>query len=177
MDTEVLIEELLGSKIYTIENVYKNPDDVARYLFNRETAWHKVGEPWSLNAKKFEDRRLKIFDNQAAPLFWLVSKLSSQALHSDHIMTNVSRLLEDEYNDDYQNNHWWAHLDEGYNGIVYFNKDDKNNGTNLYNPSILLEDWFQRNMESYEHAAPWICLLYTSPSPRDRTRSRMPSSA
>ena len=23
----------------------------------------------------------------------------------------------------------------------------------------------------------WICLLYTSPSPRDRTRSRMPSSA
>ena len=26
-------------------------------------------------------------------------------------------------------------------------------------------------------AEPWICLLYTSPSPRDRTRSRMPSSA
>src|SRR5665811_2432208 len=24
---------------------------------------------------------------------------------------------------------------------------------------------------------PWGCLLYTSPSPRDRTRSRMPSSA
>ena len=26
-------------------------------------------------------------------------------------------------------------------------------------------------------AASWRCLLYTSPSPRDRTRSRMPSSA
>ena len=25
--------------------------------------------------------------------------------------------------------------------------------------------------------SPWFCLLYTSPSPRDRTRSRMPSSA
>ena len=24
---------------------------------------------------------------------------------------------------------------------------------------------------------PWACLLYTSPSPRDRTRTRMPSSA
>ena len=24
---------------------------------------------------------------------------------------------------------------------------------------------------------PYVCLLYTSPSPRDRTRSRMPSSA
>ena len=29
-----------------------------------------------------------------------------------------------------------------------------------------------------EPVAPYdICLLYTSPSPRDRTRSRMPSSA
>src|SRR5664280_2130685 len=27
------------------------------------------------------------------------------------------------------------------------------------------------------HLAPYSCLLYTSPSPRDRTRSRMPSSA
>src|SRR5665811_1344261 len=27
------------------------------------------------------------------------------------------------------------------------------------------------------HMPPWSCLLYTSPSPRDRTRSRMPSSA
>ena len=26
-------------------------------------------------------------------------------------------------------------------------------------------------------AGDWFCLLYTSPSPRDRTRSRMPSSA
>ena len=29
--------------------------------------------------------------------------------------------------------------------------------------------WLQRNL--------YPCLLYTSPSPRDRTRSRMPSSA
>ena len=69
MDTEVQVEEVLGSKIYTIENVYKYPEKVARFLFNRETSWHKVGEPWSLNAKKFEDRRLKIFDNQAVPVF------------------------------------------------------------------------------------------------------------
>ena len=31
--------------------------------------------------------------------------------------------------------------------------------------------------EEFDPAAPSICLLYTSPSPRDRTRSRMPSSA
>ena len=27
------------------------------------------------------------------------------------------------------------------------------------------------------NSTPYTCLLYTSPSPRDRTRSRMPSSA
>ena len=31
--------------------------------------------------------------------------------------------------------------------------------------------------EVVEKADPHICLLYTSPSPRDRTRYRMPSSA
>ena len=35
----------------------------------------------------------------------------------------------------------------------------------------------QRNVEWLESAQVSHCLLYTSPSPRDRTRSRMPSSA
>ena len=47
-------------------------------------------------------------------------------------------------------------------------------------PPVLFED------ETYRFVSPaelfvipdhYICLLYTSPSPRDRTRSRMPSSA
>ena len=32
-------------------------------------------------------------------------------------------------------------------------------------------------MQYHPHGDASICLLYTSPSPRDRTRSRMPSSA
>ena len=45
----------------------------------------------------------------------------------------------------------------------------------LSNRNILLwhsHGWYYNNSEKR-----WICLLYTSPSPRDRTRSRMPSSA
>ena len=37
------------------------------------------------------------------------------------------------------------------------------------------ENLFLGNIPSFEFHTP--CLLYTSPSPRDRTRSRMPSSA
>ena len=46
---------------------------------------------------------------------------------------------------------------------------------------ILLATLFIKRARKYGHHLAYIryycCLLYTSPSPRDRTRSRMPSSA
>ena len=42
--------------------------------------------------------------------------------------------------------------------------------TDLFAPKVAGQD--QAQLDAYK-----ICLLYTSPSPRDRTRSRMPSSA
>ena len=53
----------------------------------------------------------------------------------------------------------------------------------------VLKDQFNKNVESDEkllelfnslkeiNSKLWVCLLYTSPSPRDVKRSRMPSSA
>ena len=40
-----------------------------------------------------------------------------------------------------------------------------------------LRDWFKKEDWVRINTSGNICLLYTSPSPRDRTRSRMPSSA
>ena len=37
----------------------------------------------------------------------------------------------------------------------------------------LITNQYEKAIEAFDNA----CLLYTSPSPRDRTRSRMPSSA
>ena len=43
---------------------------------------------------------------------------------------------------------------------------------------VVLPDYLKRDEIVYRSGAHRIdCLLYTSPSPRDRTRSRMPSSA
>ena len=45
---------------------------------------------------------------------------------------------------------------------------------NLNQTTKYYDDW----SENYDATLKlWNCLLYTSPSPRDRTRSRMPSSA
>ena len=44
----------------------------------------------------------------------------------------------------------------------------------------LVMDSYRRNKPANKYSGmtkTLICLLYTSPSPRDRTRSRMPSSA
>ena len=57
---------------------------------------------------------------------------------------------------------------------------DLGNGTN-YNPAEALNMYFQTGSivgrSLTQDGDPNSCLLYTSPSPRDRTRSRMPSSA
>ena len=48
-------------------------------------------------------------------------------------------------------------------------------------PAEMLEKWIVRiklELDEYQKANPdKICLLYTSPSPRDKRQSRMPSSA
>ena len=40
-----------------------------------------------------------------------------------------------------------------------------------------IEDIPMKETNTLDPLSPYACLLYTSPSPRDRTRSRMPSSA
>ena len=57
----------------------------------------------------------------------------------------------------------------------------------IYNTTFYGQCWKAKNTKAVivlahgmgEHSGRYIhiCLLYTSPSPRDRTRSRMPSSA
>ena len=39
---------------------------------------------------------------------------------------------------------------------------------------VFFDEWFEAELAGHDANT---CLLYTSPSPRDRTRSRMPSSA
>ena len=50
------------------------------------------------------------------------------------------------------------------------------------NPATATGDEYDVSFLGYKHRhifhfKVWICLLYTSPSPRDRQKSRMPSSA
>ena len=62
-----------------------------------------------------------------------------------------------------------------------FEKEKNNNSPKLiFKKKYISSDWgsFELILEDFiKKECKNICLLYTSPSPRDRTRSRMPSSA
>ena len=75
---------------------------------------------------------------------------------------------------DYRNFGIMAHIDAGKTTcterILYYT--GKNHKIAEVHDGAATMDWMEQEQERGI-----TCLLYTSPSPRDRTRSRMPSSA
>ena len=56
--------------------------------------------------------------------------------------------------------------------------DEAQLATRLNHPNVVqVYDFSNEGPDGHILAMEYVCLLYTSPSPRDRTRSRMPSSA
>ena len=58
-----------------------------------------------------------------------------------------------------------------------FGDDSKLRWAELLEVLSITDEFEETNKEASGYAISRFCLLYTSPSPRDRTRSRMPSSA
>ena len=146
-DLKIKEEILLGSKIFIIDNFYKNPDEIYDFLFNRDVPLWKIEEKPSFNTIHFIDKRLIEYDERLLPVIGFLSYLCNQDAESHDIVTNMQRFFKHDFND-YKNCHWWPHQDSGYNGIVYFNKDDNTSGTNLYSVKK------QYNM-TLEHVEPW----------------------
>ena len=66
------------------------------------------------------------------------------------------------------------------NNLLIVDNGKKNSENNVIISEIIIEGWENHPEGSKLELAAYdsmTCLLYTSPSPRDRTRARMPSSA
>ena len=146
-DLEIKEEILLESKIFIIDNFYKNPDEVYDFLFNRDVPLWKIEEKPSFNSIHFIDKRLDEYDERLTPVIRFLSYLCNQDADSCNIITNMQRFFKHDFND-YKNCYWWPHQDSGYNGIVYFNKDNTS-GTNLYSEVKGRDD------DVPEHYRPW----------------------
>ena len=148
LNDELIIEKeyLLGSVIYTIDNFYKNPNRVKNYLFSKPAPFWKINEIPTHNNVYFEDRRLVKFDDRIKETIDFLSNLVSQEPSNYELLTNQTRFCKIDFNA-YNNNYWYPHHDEGYNGIVYFNQDCEC-GTNLY-------EHISDEVTENEHFKPW----------------------
>ena len=173
LDSTVHTHELMGSKIYTIENVFKYPKKIERFLFNRNS-FPVQGDPWRDNMKQYIKQRYTDWIDESCPIVAVAQYLCQQSvgLHGG-FHTNVEAWKAGNSND-YKNNYWFPHLDNGYTCIVYFNKigekhvNEITGGTNLYHPKLKEKKWFQDLMEEVPVGKnPWIPkddieLVYTT---------------
>ena len=152
-----VIEEFMGSKIYYIDNFFKRPDTVVNFLEKAPVEFHephtKKGFK-SLNGINFYDMRHELHLNDFSPVVKYLSKICGQKIGCDAnvLQTNMTRFKNIPFND-YKNNYWFPHTDPGYTALIYLNKDDEQNGTNLYK---LNDNSFNPNHNNVgEHVEPW----------------------
>ena len=144
--------------------------------------WHETIIDFTFQNEEFYRLCLNFF-----PQHWILSRLDNSDLQI-HIFDDQLLGLEDSF---------WN--DENYDCSIYKNPNNsetslqrdffaKKNGNQVYAvcKNELTDGFF--NLMRYILPITWIknnkflihsssCLLYTSPSPRDRQKSRMPSSA
>ena len=99
-------------------------------------------------------------------------------MHALSLSNYVSPTIEEKKNKAFvtygDKNSYFRYLIDRYNGSPTNNAIINALSAMIYGKGLDATD-SQRKPEAYAQAI--TCLLYTSPSPRDRTRSRMPSSA
>jgi hypothetical protein len=152
---DIKVEQLYGSKIYIVENFYKDPDKVVRKMSMHQASLWKSDEPNSYNGIHFEDRRHGLQSSKVARIYDKLSEVCGQDPSGStygRIVTNYTKFKSGEFNN-YTNNYWWPHVDDGYNGIVFLNNNlgDKS-GTNLYEN---LDSENEPPKGVNEHEQPW----------------------
>ena len=134
--------------VYVVDNFYKDPDRIRDYFLNSNPIIHKDHEN-GLNGVAFEDRRWAERTSQIEMAYEFMSDLCKQpAIDNQSVLTNQTKFRKQDFND-YKNNYWWPHTDEGYTAILYLNDDRIGSGTNLY--ELLFDD----TKGITEHQEPW----------------------
>ena len=153
---DVEVEEFYGSNIYYIHDFYQDPDSIKEGLDSIESVFFKTTfdtDEGTNNGLHFEDRRHHIETNEIKFITKVLSNLCGQDPFDDkNFVTNVHRFTKSDFNN-YQDHYWWPHKDTGYNALIYFNKGDKECGTNLY--EMIDENEFEIRKEKSEHGISW----------------------
>ena len=150
---DVEVEEFHGSKIYYIHDFYKYPEEISEVLEVVKPQYFKSNQNGQYNGVHFHDMRHRIPCSNMGFVAKVLKNLCGQKPFNDkQILTNCHKFEVNEFND-YKNNYWWPHTDTGYVALIYFNKDDTECGTNLY--ELVDETEIEVKKKNKEHDVPW----------------------
>jgi hypothetical protein len=146
--SQIKVDRIMGEPVYTMDHFYRNPEKVISWIQTHEAELWKKHQTPTYNGVKFFDMRHTL---ECPGLVGIQKKLSAlvrqEPLNPGVLTTNQSRFIRDGFND-FKNNYWWPHLDNGYTALIYLNRETFP-GTNLYEPS---DDSYEGVTE---HLAPW----------------------
>ena len=144
-------DTVLGTSVYYIDDFYKNPDLLLERLeYEPVKKWKPHLNPNGHNGQKFFDGRHLYKDENFKSVTDFLTTITKQEVEGPtEIFTNIFQMNPDSFND-FENNYWMPHLDEGYNAIIYLNQLPPHNGTNIYASH---ED--QEAFDVQEHEEPW----------------------
>ena len=155
------------------------------YLFNSN-----FGNTYQLNNAKSEieknvDEQKEINEKKKNDVIEEIQSLSFSDIIAD--TSNLDQVYsEPTLNVSIKYPKGWTFIDQNkkkkLDGVTFWANDGKYNPPPYIHLEVVDKDMFIEKRFSYKmdlenYKAYYNCLLYTSPSPRDRTRSRMPSSA
>jgi hypothetical protein len=145
--------KIKNSTIYYIDNFYKYPKEIINLINKKPKIIHKQKETPSYNMIYFKDQRHSFYHEEMAPIIKDIENLINKKYQTletrENFFTNCQMWYDVKFND-YKNNYWWPHLDDGWTGLIYLNKDNTS-GTNLYESSID----FEAQKNTNEHLEPW----------------------
>jgi hypothetical protein len=151
----IITEDFLDSKIYTVDNFFVNPDEIVNYLEleANQPNLHKIWEmPTHNSFHFFEGRHFIEHENILEIQKKLISICGSKSDAHNTIYSNIAKFYDKDFND-YQNHYWWPHRDFGWNAIIYLNDMDTE-GTNLYEETSNDQQFIIEN-QIKEHCEPW----------------------
>jgi len=160
-------EKFEGTHVWYMDNFYKYPDLVFEKITSKIPPVWKSEDKDTFNTIHFEDRRHLMVIEELEEVYDKVGRLiesqdpgRGNTEDYGYLCTNHSMFYSDPESlkfNDYKSNWWWPHIDGGYNGICYLNKNSNNEiSTNLYRR--LKPDPNYTGIP--EHRRPWIPFEY-----------------
>lgn len=153
---------------FIIDNFYKHPDLVEDFI-TREPPRLFEGDDrkWFPNEQNYNGKTF--FDGRHKHIIPFMDEIVRQPIQDiickesrDNpllFQTNIHKFYDRDFND-YKDNYWFPHLDEGWTALVYLNKDG-DAGTNLYSykgqSKVIVRDEDRPFTPSHsEHGQPWL---------------------